>query len=93
MHAGLHVRLHARMNARKKECLSWWCGCLTLACPPPARPLTLQSIKESAGPRSAQRPGVMATLNLFLETSDGELPPVRPKVRTRLFAFGAGVCA
>lgn len=47
----------------------------------------LQSIKETAVNRN-MRPGVMATLNLFLETPDaatGQLPPLRPNLDLMLF--------
>ena len=47
----------------------------------------MQTIRETANNRGA-RPGVMATLNLFLETPptpEGELPPLRPKLDMMLF--------
>jgi hypothetical protein len=48
--------------------------------------LPLQTIRESMAGRNA-RPGVMTTLNLFLETPPpgGELPPLRPKLDMLLF--------
>lgn len=51
---------------------------------PPSTPhisRPLQSIREVV-PNRMQKPGVMATLNLFLEmpaTPDGELQPIRSK--------------
>ncbi|PSC73213.1 ubiquitin carboxyl-terminal hydrolase 12 [Micractinium conductrix] len=47
----------------------------------------ISSIKETAVNRN-MRPGVMATLNLFLETPDaatGQLPPLRPNLDLMLF--------
>jgi ubiquitin carboxyl-terminal hydrolase 7 len=47
----------------------------------------MQSIREAV-PNRMQKPGVMATLNLFLETPatpDGELPPIRSKSDLLIF--------
>lgn len=57
-----------------------------------------QSIREVV-PNRMQKPGVMATLNLFLEipaTPDGELPPIRSKAspgELLLFLFGDDGCS
>lgn len=51
---------------------------------PRSRCHPLQSIREMTPNRQGARPGVMTTLNLFLEmplTPDAQLPTLRPKVR------------
>lgn len=59
----------------------------SVLCPPWCAPAPApQTIKETAANRGT-RPGVMATLNLFLETPapGGELPPLRAKTDIMLF--------